>query len=718
MAKIEKIYKLTLEGEYEMVSKMNTVNKTFDETKKKFKEVKEASKGIFINSEEIQTEKDNLHQLTIELVKQQQESKKLQAESVALRNAKRALSNEELKEQQSVLKTYEAYQKLQKQYLNSKKEAQGLGAQYGINSSQFKIASAEAQKYYQKLVSLDKAVGVFTRNVGNYPNQAARYFSESIKKNFDDMKGQMTQFAVGYLSFQGLMNLGSRIKTDVIAFDSYNNAIDAVSQKTGDLAVNQNFVIGLSERLGTQLLATGNSFKSFFAAYTESGGGAQQARDIYEAAAESAAVLKLSQDQANGVMLTFSQIASKGKVQAEELRGQIGERLPGAFGIAARAMGVTTSELDKMMRDGKLLSNEFLPKFAKELKNTFGNGGKEVQGMQAQMNRLDNIISKVGSNKSFITFVSTMVSLISFLAIAISKVPFSVWLSFVGLLTLAYWANIQAMVAKNAVLATWIIRMGIGNALIGTATAIERGHALVIGIVNGAYRLLIVTLELMGISTVKLRSAWIAFNAILTTTPLSLVLVAVILAVSGAMASLSAQTSNATVKLKEHGKVIKQNADLLRVTAELNNRVSETVSGQIGKIATLTATIKSNSISLETKKRALDQLIAINPKYLEGLTLENFHTAQGTKLLNDYKNKLLEVAKAKAVQQILDEKSKRITELEMGLEDKRKASSVYENSDFFFWFCNRINFSLWFFSVFSVMFLLIYRSDFSFRCSV
>ena len=35
-------------------------------------------------------------------------------------------------------------------------------------------------------------------------------------------------------------------------------------------------------------------------------------------------------------------------VQAEELRGQIGERLPGAFSTFAQAIGVSTAELDDM----------------------------------------------------------------------------------------------------------------------------------------------------------------------------------------------------------------------------------------------------------------------------------------------------------------------------------------------------------------------------------
>ncbi len=81
---------------------------------------------------------------------------------------------------------------------------------------------------------------------------------------------------------------------------------------------------------------------------------------------------------------------SKGKVQAEELRGQLGERLPGgAFQLAAKAMGMTTAELDKFMADGKLTAEELLPKLAKVMQEDFGAAAEAAaNGLQGQLNRL------------------------------------------------------------------------------------------------------------------------------------------------------------------------------------------------------------------------------------------------------------------------------------------------------------------------------------------
>jgi tape measure domain-containing protein len=67
-------------------------------------------------------------------------------------------------------------------------------------------------------------------------------------------------------------------------------------------------------------------------------------------------------------LLATSQVFSKGKVSAEELRQQIGERLPGAFTIFAQSIGKTPQELDKMLEKGEVGLNDFM-KFVQELQN-------------------------------------------------------------------------------------------------------------------------------------------------------------------------------------------------------------------------------------------------------------------------------------------------------------------------------------------------------------
>ena len=66
----------------------------------------------------------------------------------------------------------------------------------------------------------------------------------------------------------------------------------------------------------------------------------------------------LSVENQERAFLALNQMMSKGTVQAEELRGQLGEALPGAFGIMAKAVGVTEKELQNMMKAGEVLADE------------------------------------------------------------------------------------------------------------------------------------------------------------------------------------------------------------------------------------------------------------------------------------------------------------------------------------------------------------------------
>ncbi|MFA9204910.1 MAG: tape measure protein, partial [Bacteroidia bacterium] len=104
-----------------------------------------------------------------------------------------------------------------------------------------------------------------------------------------------------------------------------------------------------AERLGTPFTKAAQAYGQLAAASKETALEGQATRDIFKAISEASTVLHLSASDTEGALRAVGQMMSKGKVSAEELRGQLGERLPGAFQIAARAMGVTTVELDKML---------------------------------------------------------------------------------------------------------------------------------------------------------------------------------------------------------------------------------------------------------------------------------------------------------------------------------------------------------------------------------
>ena len=154
-------------------------------------------------------------------------------------------------------------------------------------------------------------------------------------------------------------------------------------------AVSQlDYIYEISNKLGLEFQSTAEAAKGFFAA----GKGSALQKDlngIFEGVSQAGAALSLSTEQMDGVFLALGQMISKGKVQAEELRGQLGERLPGAFNLAAKAMGFTTAQLDDMLKKGQVTAEDMLPKLAAVLKDEFGPAAEQAaQGAQGAVNRL------------------------------------------------------------------------------------------------------------------------------------------------------------------------------------------------------------------------------------------------------------------------------------------------------------------------------------------
>lgn len=185
------------------------------------------------------------------------------------------------------------------------------------------------------------------------------------------------------------INLARSAVANSADLDGLNRQLEAVFSST--VRAGREFEFARSEalRLGLELQSTARSYAQFSAATLGTRLEGEKTRDIFSAVNEAAARLGLSTDQTAGALTALQQIASKGTVQAEELRGQLGERLPGAFQIAARAMGVTTAELGKMLEQGQVVSDVFLPKFAAELRRSFNTDSEtRIESLRSGFARL------------------------------------------------------------------------------------------------------------------------------------------------------------------------------------------------------------------------------------------------------------------------------------------------------------------------------------------
>ena len=195
----------------------------------------------------------------------------------------------------------------------------------------------------------------------------------------------------------GAIRLAGSVVEAGIAMERLDLRFRAAAGSAQAGAEEMTFVRAEAERLGIELRGAAEAYSGFAAAARGTALEGQAAREVFTAVAEAGRAMGLSADQQRGALLALEQMVSKGVVSAEELRGQLGERLPGAFQLAARAMGVTTEQLGKMLQKGEILAEDLLPKLARELRASVAEAlPGAVEGADAAINRLGNAFEELG----------------------------------------------------------------------------------------------------------------------------------------------------------------------------------------------------------------------------------------------------------------------------------------------------------------------------------
>jgi tape measure domain-containing protein len=211
-------------------------------------------------------------------------------------------------------------------------------------------------------------VGQFQNALGNIAGMVASAFAVTeliaFGKEMTKVSAQMESLKVRLDGLYGSQEKGTDVFTD-LAF--------------------------MANKYGIELKSLTENYASFVAGAKASGMEVGKAEKIFKSMTIAIKGSGANAETASRAFTALTQMIGKGKIQAEELRGQLGEAMPAAFGIMAKSLGVTTQELDKMMASGNLIASEVLPKFAEEMENAFGeNASKLASGLQADLARLDN----------------------------------------------------------------------------------------------------------------------------------------------------------------------------------------------------------------------------------------------------------------------------------------------------------------------------------------
>ena len=187
---------------------------------------------------------------------------------------------------------------------------------------------------------------------------------------------------------------GHRVITSLmdtaVAVQQINMTLTAVTGSSEDAAEQFDYVTRTADRLGQSVRGAARGYSRLLAAAEPTNLTIKETQTLFEGVTAAATVYGLTQDEVNGALNALQQIISKGSVQAEELRGQLGERLPGAYQIAARSLGLTTQELSKALEQGQVDAETFVRAFGQHMHDAFVTQAEGAQTASRQINELEN----------------------------------------------------------------------------------------------------------------------------------------------------------------------------------------------------------------------------------------------------------------------------------------------------------------------------------------
>lgn len=253
-------------------------------------------------------------------------------------------------------------------------------------------------KSVEELNSLSNALRRVQRDTSSAIRDANRFTQEMKRQQFAarSLTQSIHNLARSYLSIYAV-GAGVKAFYDIgTDFDSMRAGLLAASGDAIQADKNFQFLLQTSKDLGVNLVESSRGFNRLGVAARSAGFDAAQIQEMHLAIAESAAAFQLDRSKQSLVFLAISQMAAKGRVSLEELQRQLGDSLPTALDAMAKAYGefigqdVTRGELIEAVSAGKVMSQDVLPGFAKQLRISAREGGAlaaAIQKVRAEQER-------------------------------------------------------------------------------------------------------------------------------------------------------------------------------------------------------------------------------------------------------------------------------------------------------------------------------------------
>lgn len=247
---------------------------------------------------------------------------------------------------------------------------------------------------------------------------AVNLMTEQFKKGANQVRASFRVLKAETLAFAAALGAGGLGLTEMLGRFAdtaretarVNTALKNVSGGTAQYADNLSYVTRLAKQYGLEVNALTSNYARFIATANISGMSLLDQRHIFESLSRACTAFGLSSDQTGRVFTALSQMMSKGKISSEELRQQMGEQLPVALQAMARAAGVSMAGLEDLLKQGRLMSADVLPRFADALDQLIPN--VSTDNLESSINRLQNTFTDLVNSSGVQGFYKRAVELV------------------------------------------------------------------------------------------------------------------------------------------------------------------------------------------------------------------------------------------------------------------------------------------------------------------
>ncbi|ENC8159620.1 tape measure protein [Escherichia coli] len=256
---------------------------------------------------------------------------------------------------------------------------------YGLSA---KAGQMDNTKFNEALAKLNSSVREAITKARGHTSTSIN--SDRAASSLDNLSSAAVRAAGAFISFQAVLSAYQRVMEVGLQRASSERSIDFVF---GDQSTQvKKFIQDLTQITGMDTTETQAQFASFGAS-AKNTMGLEGSEELFKNLTGYARLMGRSDEQIQRALTAVSQMASKGQVMSEELKGQLSEALPGATQAFAKALGLTEKQLFDKMKNGDVKASDALPKFAKELGSQIDSRGgwKAIQdSTQTMLGNLKN----------------------------------------------------------------------------------------------------------------------------------------------------------------------------------------------------------------------------------------------------------------------------------------------------------------------------------------